>query len=115
MKANVAPKSNSPGFVIGAALWGVSWAVAVNLDVAPSAASVWLLPLAGVSCLPLAIALAELRSGYAWKNLAEGGRGVARIAAPGQYWRSITFYLLLAGSINAFNLWAFFHPELPAQ
>ncbi len=57
----------------------------------------------------------ELRSGYAWKNLAEGGRGVARAAAPGRYWRSISFHLLLAGAINAFNVWMHFQPEQLAR
>lgn len=89
--------------------------MAANLDNAAAVAWVRLLPLAGVSCLPLAIALAELRSGYAWKNLSEGGRGLARTAAPGRYWRSICVHLLLAVAINVFNLWAFFRPELPGR
>jgi hypothetical protein len=71
--------------------------------------------LAGVSCLPLSIAVAELRSGYAWKNLAEGGRGVARATAPGRYWRSVSCHLLLAGAINAFNVWMHFQPEQLAR
>ena len=48
-------------------------------------------------------------------NLAEDGRGVARATAPGRYWRSVSFHLLLAVAINAFNLWTFFRPALPAQ
>jgi hypothetical protein len=49
------------------------------------------------------------------ENLAEDGRGVARATAPGRYWRSVSFHLLLAVAINAFNLWTFFRPALPAQ
>lgn len=109
------PKTNLPGFWIGGAFCVVACAVAAILETSQSAAWVRLLPLAGVSFLPLSIAFAELRSGYAWKNLAEGGRGVARTAAPGRYWRSISFHLLLAVAINAFNLWAFLRPELPGR
>lgn len=109
------PKSNLPGFWIGGALFGTACLVAASLGNGSSAAWVRLLPLAGISCLPLAIALAELRSGYAWKNLAEGGRGVARTAAPGRFWRSISFHLLLTVAINAFNVWMHLEPEQLAR
>jgi hypothetical protein len=109
------PKSNLPGFWIGLALLGLGMGCAAITDKSSSPGWNQLVSLAGVACLPLAIALAELRSGYAWKNLAEGGRGVARTAALGRYWRSVCFHLLLAVAINVFNAWSFLHPELPAQ
>lgn len=115
IQSNHFPKSNAPGFWIGGALWGISWVIAANIGNASSAPWAKLLPWAGVSCLPLGIALAELRSGYAWKNLAEGGRGLARTNAPAKYWRSVLFHLLLAGAINALNVWLQFQPEQPAR
>jgi hypothetical protein len=107
------PKSNLPGFWIGLALLGLGMICAAITDKSSSPGWNQLVSLAGVACLPLAIAVAELRSGYAWKNLAEGGRGVARTAAPGRYWRSVWFHLLLFAVIQTFNIWVYFQPELP--
>jgi hypothetical protein len=115
VRADNLPKSNLPGFWIGLALQGLGMSCAAITDKSSTPGWNQLVSLAGVSCLPLSIAVAELRSGYAWKNLAEGGRGVARTAAPGRFWRSISLHLLLAVAINAFNLWAFFRPELPGR
>lgn len=104
------PKSNTPGFWIGLALLGLGMGCAVIAEKSSSPGWMQLLALAFVSGLPLAIALAELRSGYAWKNLAEGGRGVARTNAPVRYWSSVLFHLLLAGGINAFSVWNWLQP-----
>lgn len=77
-----------------------------------SSSSGWmqLLALAFVSGLPLAIAIAEVRSGYAWKNLTEGSRGAARTTAPARYWSSVCFHLLIAGGINTFSVWNWLQP-----
>lgn len=104
------PTSNLPGFWIGGALCGIAFGVAANLNNAPSAAWVRLLPLAGVSCLPLSIALAELRSGYAWKNLAPGNRGVQRTTSPAKFFRSVIFHFLLAAIIAGYGVWLSFNP-----
>lgn len=104
------PKNNSPGFWIGATLWGISWGVAFNLDAAASTAWGRLLPLAGVSCLPLSIGLAELRSGYAWKNLAPGNRGVQRTTSPAKFFRSVIFHFLLAAIIAGYGVWLSLNP-----
>jgi len=104
------PKSNSPGFGIGGALCGLACVVVATLDKASSAGWGRLLPLIGVCCLPFAIALAELRSGYAWKNLAPGNRGVHRTASRATFFCSVTFHLMLAAIIAGFGVWLSFNP-----
>lgn len=66
----------------------------------------WRSGLVGPSFVPLAIALAELRSGYTWKNLAPGNRGVSRIESPGRYWVSVVSHTVFACGVLTFGLFA---------
>lgn len=104
------PKSNSPGFWAGLTLLGLAIGLASLSERASLPEWTKFLPLAGVSCLPLAIALAELRSGYAWKNLAPGNRGVQRTTSPAKFFRSVIFHLLLAAIIAGYGVWLSFNP-----
>ncbi len=88
----------------------IACVLAASLDNASSAGWVQVLPLAGVSFLPLAIALSELRSGYAWKNLAPVNHGVHRTASPSKSFRSVIFHFLLAAIIAGYGIWLSFNP-----
>ena len=67
---------------------------------------IWRSGLVGFAFVPLAIALAELRSGYAWKNLAPGNRGVSRTESPRHYWFSVAGHAVLACGLMLFGLLA---------
>jgi hypothetical protein len=102
-------RSNSPGFWIGWLVCGASWGVIGALDPQISQRSSGLIALAAFAAFPLAIAVSELRSGYAWKNRAPGNRGVHRSEAPGKFYRSVVFHFVLAAVITGFGVWRFFH------
>ena len=110
MRTSASPNNNSPGFWAGLALLGLAIGLALLSENASSPEWTKLLPLAGVSCLPLSIALAELRSGYAWKNLAPGNRGVQRTTSPAKFFRSVIFHFLFAAIIAGYGIWLSFNP-----
>ncbi len=66
-----------------------------------------LVAIASFGLVFLAIACAQLRSGYLWRNLAPGNRGPHRSEAPARFVASTVFHLLLAVSIVAFAYWRF--------
>lgn len=56
--------------------------------------------------VPISIAIAEWRSGYAWKNLTPGNRGVARADGPRQFWVSVIVHTALGCGLIAFGFLA---------
>jgi hypothetical protein len=66
----------------------------------------WRSGLVGFAFVPLAIAIAEMRSGYAWKNLAPGNRGVSRTESPRRYWLSVAWHSAFACGLMMFGLLA---------
>ena len=58
-----------------------------------------------------AAGLAQLRSGYLWRNLAPGNRGLHRSAAPARFMASTVLYFALALAIVCFALWSYHHGE----
>lgn len=64
--------------------------------------------LAGFSMPFLVTAIFELRTGYAWKNMAPGNRRVSRFEAPGKFARSVGFHLFTAAVLLGCALWRFF-------
>ena len=56
--------------------------------------------------VPLSIAVATLRSGYAWKNLAPGNRGAARAQSPRQFWLSVVGHTASGCGLIAFGVFA---------
>lgn len=92
------PRSNSIGLLAGSV-------VSVSLMVA---ADHWEIgsrnqKFAGLAFVPLAIALAELRSGYAWRNMTPGNRGVSRSESPRRYWFLVAEHLLIACGVILFG------------
>lgn len=102
--------SNAAGFWIGGLLCGATWVALGWLDPHFSHPGSGPIALAAFAAIPLGIAIAELRSGYAWKNLAPGGRGLSCAESQAKYWRSVAFHLLLSGVITCFAAWTFLHP-----
>jgi hypothetical protein len=66
-----------------------------------------LIGIASFSLVFLATAFAQLRSGYLWRNLSPGNRGLRRSEAPSRFIASTVFHLLLALAIVAFALWRY--------
>jgi len=97
------PRSNSPGPLIGIVIAVAIVAVAVQLDDG-SQELLWRSGLIGCAFVPVSIALAELRSGYAWKNLAPGNRGSSRLESPSRFWISVTGHVVFAAGLVAFAL-----------
>lgn len=89
------PRSNSIGLLAGAGI-GVSLMFAASRWDDGSKRLLWRSGLVGFAFVPFAIALAELRSGYAWKNLAPGNRGVSRTESPRRYWLSVAGHTVIA-------------------
>ena len=95
--------SNAIGFWAGLGITGSLMFAAYHLDVGSRSQQ--------FSCLaffPLAVALAELRSGYAWSNVDPGSRGVSRTESPWRYWFSVTQHLLIACILTLIGLLATF-------
>ena len=67
------PRSNSMGFLAGVIIAVAVIALASRFDDG-SQLLLWRSVLIGFAFVPLAIATAEMRSGYTWKNLAPGNR-----------------------------------------
>ena len=97
------PRSNSIGFLTGSIIAAAVIAVASRFDDG-SQLLLWRSGLSGFAFVPLAIAIAEMRSGYAWKNLAPGNRGVSRNGSPRRYWISVVGHLAFACSLILFGL-----------
>lgn len=87
----VQPRSNGIGFSVGIVIAVSLQFAAHHWDVGSPGQK-----FAGLAFFPLAIALAELRSGYAWSNVGPGSRGVSRIESPRRYWFSVIEHLLIA-------------------
>ena len=97
------PRSNSIGLLVGAVV-GVLLMLAAHRWDDGSQRLLWRSGLIGFAFVPLAIALAELRSGFAWKNLAPGNRGVSRTESPRHYWVSVAGHAILACGLVLFGL-----------
>ena len=92
-------RSNSIGFWAGLV-------IAVSFLFAASHGEVGSQRLAcfGFASMPLAIALAQLHSGYAWSNVTPGSRGVSRTESPRRYWFSVVGHTLAACGLILFGL-----------
>jgi hypothetical protein len=90
------------GFVLTFALCYVAYRIQFSQ---PRFAS--LIGIASFSLVFLATAFAQLRSGYLWRNLSPGNRGVHRSAAPSRFIASIIFHVVIALAIVAFALWRY--------
>ncbi len=99
------PRSNSIGLLAGAIIAVAVMAAASRMDDG-SQRLLWRAAFVGFAFVPLAIAIAELRSGYSWKNLAAGNRGVERVVAPRRYWASVAWHAALGSGLIAFGLLA---------
>ena len=99
-------RNNSIGFLIGAILAVAVIVTAAQLDRDGSQRLLWRSAFIGLAFVPLTIALAELRSGYAWKNLTPGNRGIARVDEPRKYWLSVVGHTAFACGLIAFGLLA---------
>ena len=96
-------QSNTFGFIVGVILTIATVCLGMQLDDGSQLTS-WRAALIGIGLLPLSITCAELRSGYTWKNLAHGNRGVSRVEQPHRYWLSIIIHLAMAGGFIAYGL-----------
>ncbi len=65
--------------------------------------------LSAFSLIFFAIGVAQLRSGYLWRNLSPGNRGAHRSKAPYRFMASTIFHFALALAIVAFALWRYWH------
>jgi hypothetical protein len=106
------PRSNSIGLLVGAILAVGVIVTAGRLEHDGSQRLLWRSAIIGFAFVPLCIALAELRSGYSWKNLAPGNRGVARVDKPRTFWFSVAGHTAFAFGLLAFGLLAT-PPETP--
>ena len=107
-------RSNLVGFWTGLGLIAVFAVVTALID--PSVQSRWsVLGLTGFALMPTCIAFAELRSGYAWKNMARGGRGVARIESPFWYWWSIIEHFVISAVIVVLLVIFAIYGEMPQK
>lgn len=97
------PRSNSPGPLIGIVI-AVALIAGTALFDDGSQDLLWRSGLIGCAFVPVSIALAELRSGYAWKNLAPGNRGSSRLESPSRFWISVTWHMLFALGLITFAL-----------
>lgn len=96
-------RSNGIGFWFGA-LIGISIvAIAWRMDDRTGRIKACA-PLLAFGSFMICIGLAVLRSGYAWKNLAEGSRGCSRESSPGRYWASVLGHLLLGSGIIGYGV-----------
>lgn len=97
------PRSNLPGLLMGIVI-----AVALVIGAAffddGSQELLWRSGLIGSAFVPLSIALAELRSGYMWKNVAPGNRGFSRLESPSRFWISVIWHMLFALGLVTFTL-----------
>ena len=66
--------------------------------------------IASFSLIFLGTAIAQLRTGYLWRNLSPGNRGLHRSDAPIRFILSTVFDFFLAAVIIAFALWCYSHP-----
>jgi hypothetical protein len=97
------PRSNLPGLLMGIVI-AVALIAGVALFGDGSYVLLWRSRLIGFAFVPLSIALAELRSGYAWKNLAPGNRGSSRLESPSRFWISVIWHMLFAVGLVTFTL-----------
>lgn len=98
------PRGNSVGLLIGAVLAVGAMVVAAQSDRDGSQGLLSRAPFVGYAFVPISIAIAELRSGYAWKNLAPGNRGVARVCGPRAFFFSVAGHTAFACGLLAFGL-----------
>ena len=102
-ETNIRPKSNTIGFIVGVIITITTVCLGMQLDDGSQIVS-WRAALLGVGLLPLSIALAELHSGYVWRNLSRGNCGVSRAEQPLRYWLSIVIHLAMSGGFIAYGL-----------
>ncbi len=65
--------------------------------------------MASSSLVFLGVGIAQLRSGYLWRNVCPGNRGVHRSKAPFRFILSCTFDFILALVIIGYALWSYTH------
>ena len=102
--SSMIPRSNSIGLWLGMLLGISVIAVGILTDYHGEQRFAWRSGLIGFSLVPLCIAAAELRSGYAWKNLASGNRGVSRAEQPRRFWLSVGAHAALALGLAAYGI-----------
>jgi hypothetical protein len=96
-------RSNSIALLTGGIIAVAVIALASRFDDG-SRLLLWRSGLIGVAFVPLCVGVAEIRSGYSWKNLAPGNRGVSRIESPRRYWISVTGHIAFAAGLIVFAL-----------
>jgi len=82
------------------------WAYRIQ-DTAPRLAQS--IGIASFSLVFLGTAIAQLRTGFLWRNLSPGNRGLQRSDAPTRFILATVFHFLLAAVIIAFALWCYLH------
>lgn len=102
------PRSNTiigfGGFVLTFALCYVAYRIQFSQ---PRLAA--LIGVASFSFVFMAVAFAQLRSGYLWRNLSPGNRGGHHSESPSRFILSTVFHFVLALGIVGFALWRYTH------
>ena len=101
MRLNTNPKSNTWILLIPVALWFVGAFAYTRLLQEESHGRYDSLVAAGLSIPFFATAVAQLRSGYIWRNLAAGNRGVHRSERPRKFIFSTTAHFVIGAGIAA--------------
>lgn len=103
-------RSNTPALWVGFGLLFAFGLIAYYLQHQLPDRTTLLIGLTGFSTPFLVTALFELRSGYTWRNLSPGNRGISRIESPARFFLSIGFHVLAAFAIFGYGLWQFLAP-----
>jgi hypothetical protein len=100
-------RSNTPlGFGAFVLVFGINiWASRSSME--PRWAT--LVGLCSFSLVFLGTALAQLRSGYLWRNLFRGNRGLHRSESPVRFALSTAFHFFLAAAMIGFAMWNYAH------
>ena len=99
---------NTPALFIGFGLMFAFGIAAYYLQNRLDDRTTLLVGLTGFSMPFLITALFELRSGYIWRNLSPGNRGISRSASRTKFLGSVALNLLVALVILGYGLWHFF-------
>lgn len=95
------PKSNTWMVLVPFVLWLVGSIAYISLLQEESQGRYASLMAAGVSVPFFATAVAQLRSGYLWRNLAPGNRGAHRSESPKSFFFSTIFLFVIGLAIVA--------------
>ena len=100
--------SNAP---IGLSGWVLMFALLIwaSRFLSPQPPIAGVIAIASLSLPFFATAIAQLRSGYLWRNLSPGFRGLHRSEAPTRFALSTVFHFSLASGFIILALWRYSH------